>query len=48
MSGGEPLQEVPAAPWKKKVGFTTFFIWVVHGLRPDDMFFYGSLKASLA
>jgi hypothetical protein len=26
MSGGEPLQEVPAAPWKKKVGFTTFFI----------------------
>uniref|UniRef100_A0ACD5WS48 Uncharacterized protein n=1 Tax=Avena sativa TaxID=4498 RepID=A0ACD5WS48_AVESA len=37
MSGGEPLQQAPAAPRKKKVGFTTFATGVVHGLQPDAL-----------
>ncbi|KAM0855203.1 hypothetical protein ACQ4PT_049921 [Festuca glaucescens] len=35
LSGGEPLQQAPAAPRKKKVGFITFATGVVHGLQPD-------------
>ncbi|XP_047084503.1 uncharacterized protein LOC124695730 [Lolium rigidum] len=37
LSGGEPLQQAPAAPRKKKVGFTTFATGVVHGLQPDAL-----------
>lgn len=32
-----PLQQAPAVPKKKKVGFTTFATGVVHGLQPDAL-----------